>query len=265
MIISAFAIQNSKIKFTEVIILRFSTNALVIKESNIGEQDKLITLLTADRGVIKAYAAGAKSIKSKRAAATGLLSYASFTIDKKGENFRITEATPISLFFGAGSDIVVLSLSQYFCELSAIIEPPPEESQEFLRLILNSLHFLTQKKKNPVLIKAITELRILSTSGYLPNLLACEDCSKFEDDIMYFNIENGSLYCKECMQGVNLLPINRTVLEAMRHIVYSNFDKLYSFSIPETDAELLSNLTERYLLFQTELKITTLDFFNSIK
>ena len=124
----------------------------MIKETNIGEQDKLITLLTADRGVIKAYAAGAKSIKSKRAAATGLLSYASFTIDKKGENLRITEATPISLFFGAGSDIVILSLSQYFCELSLIIEPPPEESEDFLRLILNSLHFLTHKKINSVFI-----------------------------------------------------------------------------------------------------------------
>lgn len=248
-----------------MIILRFTTNALVIKESNIGEQDKLITLLTADKGVIKAYAAGAKNIKSKRAAATGLLSYASFTIDKKGENLRITEATPISLFFGAGSDIVILSLSQYFCELSLVIEPPPEESQNFLRLLLNSLHFLTHKKINPVLIKALTELRILSTSGYMPNLVACEDCGKFEDDIMYFNLENGSLYCKECISGVNLMPINKTVLEAMRHIVYSKFDKLYSFTIPEKDALILSNLTERYLKFQTEHRFMTLEFYNSIK
>lgn len=237
----------------------------MIKESNIGEQDKLITLLTADRGVIKAYAAGAKNIKSKRAAATGLLSYASFTIDKKGENLRITEATPISLFFGAGSDIVILSLSQYFCELSLVIEPPPEESQDFLRLILNSLHFLTHKKMSPALIKAITELRILSTSGYMPNLVACEDCGKFEDDIMYFNLENGSIYCKECMSGINLVPVNRTVLEAMRHIVYSKFDRLYSFTIPEKDALILSNLTENYLKIQTEHRFVTLEFYNSIK
>ena len=237
----------------------------MIKETNIGEQDKLITLLTADRGVIKAYAAGAKSIKSKRAAATGLLSYASFTIDKKGENLRITEATPISLFFGAGSDIVILSLSQYFCELSLIIEPPPEESQDFLRLILNSLHFLTHKKISHILIKAITEFRILSTSGYMPNLIACEDCGKFEDDVMYFGLKNGNLYCKECQQGADLIPVNRTVLEAMRHIVYSKFDKLYSFTIPEKDAQILSNLTENYLKIQTEHKFTTLDFYNSIK
>lgn len=237
----------------------------MIKESNIGEQDKLITLLTADRGVIKAYAAGAKNIKSKRAAATGLLSYASFTIDKKGENLRITEATPITLFFGAGSDIVILSLSQYFCELALVIEPPSEESEDFLRLILNSLHFLTHKKISPALIKAITELRILSSSGYMPNLIACEDCGKFQDDVMYFGLKNGSLYCKECQHGADLIPVNRTVLEAMRHIVYSKFDKLYSFTIPEKDALILSNLTERYLKFQTEHRFLTLEFYNSIK
>lgn len=237
----------------------------MIKESNIGEQDKLITLLTADRGVIRAYAAGTKNIKSKRAAATGLLTYASFTIDKKGENLRITEATPITLFFGAGSDIIILSLSQYFCELALVIEPPSEESENFLRLILNSLHFLTHKKISPVLIKAITELRILSSSGYMPNLIACEDCGKFQDDVMYFSLKNGSLYCKECQQGVDLIPVNRTVLEAMRHIVYSKFDKLYSFTIPEKDALFLSNITERYLKFQTEHRFLALEFYNSIK
>ena len=37
--------------------MRFTTDALVIKEMKIGERDRLVTLMTREFGVIKAYAA----------------------------------------------------------------------------------------------------------------------------------------------------------------------------------------------------------------
>ena len=63
--------------------IRFTTQALVIKEMNVGESDRLVTLLTKDFGIIKAFAAGAKNIKSKKAAATSLLTYSSVTFVEK--------------------------------------------------------------------------------------------------------------------------------------------------------------------------------------
>lgn len=245
--------------------MRITTDALVIKEMNVGENDRLVTLMTHDMGVIKAYAAGAKSIKSKRGAATGLLAYSSFQLQKKGDTYRISEATPNKIFFGSGSDIVTLSLSQYFCELCSILGPQDSTSDEFLRLILNSLNFIGEGKRSPVLIKAITELRVAAISGYMPNLIACDGCGEFEDDIMYFRIGDGRLFCDDCRVGEGLVKINRTILEAMRHIVFSKFNQLYSFEIPESDAEYLSNLTERYITVQTDHRFTTLDFYNSVK
>ena len=54
----------------------------MIGQSSIGDNDRLLTLMTKDFGVIKAFAVGAKSVKSKRGSATGLLSYSNFNIDK---------------------------------------------------------------------------------------------------------------------------------------------------------------------------------------
>ena len=42
---------------------RFTTEGLVIKEMNVGESDRLVTLFTQEYGIIKAFAAGAKNIK----------------------------------------------------------------------------------------------------------------------------------------------------------------------------------------------------------
>lgn len=245
---------------------RFTTEALVIKEMNVGESDRLVTLFTRDYGLIKAFAPGAKSIKSKKGAATSLLAFSSFTVVKRKDTYSISEAVPIRLFFGAGTDIAVLALSQYFCELSGIFAAAGEPDGELLRLMLNSLHFLTKEKRYPPLIKAVTELRTAVLSGYMPDLVACEGCGKFEDDIMYFDVRNGSLFCGDCKpQGEKLIWLDRTLLSAMRHIVYSEFKNLYSFTVPEESARRLADITGEYITVQTEHRFSTLDFYNSIK
>ena len=184
-------------------VTRFTTEALVIKEMNVGESDRLVTLFSKEHGIIKAFASGAKGIKSKKGSATSLLTYGSFTIKNKNGSLRIYEATPITMFFGAGDDIIILTLAQYFCELAFNVAVNGTNNSEFLRLILNSLHFLTVAKRYPPLIKAITELRTASISGYAPNLIACDGCGKFEDDIMYFNMRDGYITCGECEREYN--------------------------------------------------------------
>lgn len=243
---------------------RFTTEGLVIREMNVGESDRLVTLFTREYGIIKAFAAGAKNIKSKKAAATSLLTYSSFTILNKKGTLRIYEATPKSTFFTLGSDIEILSLSQYFCELALEFAESGIPNMELLRLILNSLHFLTKEKRYPPLIKAITELRTAVLSGYMPNLVACKNCGAFESNIMYWSISDGSLSCGECGRKENSVAIDKTLLSALRHIVFSEFKNLYSFDIPNKSAAELSKITEKYLTTQTDYNFSALQFYNSV-
>lgn len=235
----------------------------MIAQSSIGDNDRLLTLMTRDYGVIRAFAVGAKSVKSKRGSATGLLSYSNFLIDKKGDTYKIIEASANKVFFGAGSDILVLAVAQYFCELCAFFGPHDDTAGDFLRVILNSLYYMTEKKKNPVLIKAITELRICAISGYAPALIACDGCGKYEDKLMYFKFDGGMLFCENCKEQ-NCAPINLTVLQAMRHIVYSKIENLYSFEIPDSDVKTLSTITEKYIVFQSEHRFSTLKFYHTV-
>lgn len=223
----------------------------------------MITVITRDIGVINAFVRGVKSIKSKRSPATALLSYSNFIFELKGDTYTVLEASVNKVFFGAGSDIVTLTVAQYFCELCNVMRPVAHESEEFLRLILNSLYFLTENKRSPELIKAITELRVAVIAGYAPNIIACNSCGKFEDAVMYFKLDDGTLYCSNCRKE-NCISVTLTVLQAMRHIVYSKFESLYSFEIPESSALELSKLTEKYVTYQTEHKFTTLDFLRGI-
>ena len=125
---------------------QLTTDCLVIKVKSVGDNDKLLTVLSRELGVISVYASGAKNIKSKKGAATSLLSYSSLTLKKKGEHFRVTEASPVEVFFKTGDDIEALSLAQYFCELAINHAPSDESSEQVLRLFLNEKYKKTAKK-----------------------------------------------------------------------------------------------------------------------
>lgn len=244
---------------------QLTTDCLIIREKSMGESDKLLTVLSRELGVISVYASGAKSIKSKKGAATSLLSYSSLTLKKKGEYFRVTEASPIEVFFKTGDDIEALALAQYFCELAIYHAPSDDSSEQVLRLLLNSLYFLSERKRNIFLIKAIVELRFLSIIGYMPNLVACNKCLKYENDIMYFDMVEGCLYCTHCESFQrNFARINMSLVMAMRYIVFSEFNKLFSFNLTDEAAKVLSKISERYLINKTENNFKTLQFFNSL-
>lgn len=246
--------------------MKLTVDGLVIGERNTGESNRLVTILTRDRGVIRAFANGARKIKSRSAAATELLCYSSFTLFKNKDTYSIDEASPNEVFFALRSDIVKLSLAQYFCEMAAAIIPENVESEIYLRTLLNSLHFLANDKRDINLIKAVTELRLVSAAGYAPDLVACAVCGEYEGGDMFFDIEEGAIYCAECIEAApgSVVPISPSVLAAMRHIVYSEFSKLYNFSLPTDSSKVLADVCEQYLKAQLERGFNTLDFYHSL-
>ncbi len=245
--------------------MQITTDAIVIKVNDVGENDRLITLLTKEHGIVKAFASSAKKIKSKYYAGTALFSYSRFILELVKGTYRVRDASLNNSFFKIGCDISQISLQQYFCELAFVLAPMDASSEAYLRLLLNSMYCINNSKMNQALLKSVFELRILSLSGYTPDLVACSECGEFDKDIFYFNLNQGVLFCEKCIYDKNSTAIlDRTLISAVRHIIYCDFEKLFSFKIPEESAKRLSKITEKYMLAQTEQRFSTLDFYNSI-
>ncbi len=245
--------------------MKITASGLVIREQNIGEADKLITVLTAKHGIVRAFSRGAKKAKSKKLAATSLLVYADFTFTKNRDAFSVEDATVKEVFFELRSDVQKMALAQYFCELAYEFCEEDFESEEVLRLFLNSLWLLKENKKIPAFIKAVTELRLMSLSGYMPDLVACEKCGDYETAYMYFDFENGKIYCKNCTPSSYHKCISLSVVTAMRYVSFSDFDKIFSFTLSNDSLTDFCSICEEYLLNKTQRKFKTLEFYNVIK
>lgn len=247
---------------------KIKTDGLIIKQQNIGEQDRLVTILTRDKGVVRAFVRQGKNIKNPNSAATGLLCYSEFSLYKgKKDYYNVETARLSNMFSELKKDLTNLSLAEYFCEVAAVVCPTEQEAEEHLRLLLNALYLLSKGSTSQLLIKSAVEMRLASISGYMPDLVMCPVCGIYEDEEMYFNL-SGRLLCAKCFEKAPLpqsVKINKGLLMALRHLVFAEDKKLFSFTLPESSLELLSDITESYLSQKIERNFPTLQFYKAVR
>ncbi len=243
--------------------MRITTKGLVIKEQTTGESDRLVTLLTADYGIVKAFVRRAKQMKSRMASATSLFAYSSVSLYRTRDAFVVDDASPIEVFFDLRRDIETLTLAQYFAQLAFETGAEEQPCEELLRLTLNSLHLLCKGEKEHSLIKAVFEFRAACLGGYMPSVLACAKCGVYETDLMYFDTLEGKIYCENCPKA-GAVPVPKTVITAIRFICLTDPAKIFSFSLSEDNLALLSGLAEKYTLSVTQRSFSALEFYKSL-
>ena len=248
---------------------------LVIKAKNINENDKYLTVLCDEYGKISFKAAGVRNFKNKNIVSAQPFAYSEFTLFKTPSFIRMNEAQMIEGFYGIRNDLAALALAVYLSDIASVI--CVEESLDeggILRLLLNSLHMLANNKMPKNTIKAVFELRVLTKSGFMPDLGECEICfcKNFGGDTtIFFDLIGGNLICGECVGKLNqeenpakLIRISCDVLDVMRFITNVRDEKLFSFVLDENIIGELSKVCEKYLLEQLGMNFDSLKYYKSI-
>lgn len=252
--------------------MQIKTKGLVLKHRNIGENDRIVTFLTSDLGVVEASARGVKSVRSPLSGAAQLLTYSELCLYKGRQSYYILDsAETITSFYQIRLDVEKLALASYFCQLAGCVSPGAETAGEFLRLLLNTLHFLQEDKLSPHQLKSIFELRALSIGGFMPNLVGCTLCGEYQKPQMAFLPLEGLLICGDCFPGSAydrengiLMALPEPVLAAMRHIVFSQPERLFGFRLAGDSMNQLAAITEQYTLLHTEGVFKALELYHQM-
>lgn len=250
---------------------------LVLRTTELNETDRMLTVYTAERGIISAMAKGSRSLKSRKMAASGQFCYSSFVIFERGDKLWVREAELIESFYGLRESIETLALAGYVVEVISDVATA-EADPDLLRLTLNTLYAISSGRYNLDVVKGAFEMRLASDLGFMPSVLGCHSCDCKCGDF-YFDIMAGALQCFACHKRaegshttLNLdheSRIVRLVSEgarvAMCYAIYSPLEKLFSFSLEGEDMNLFSSAAEAYLLNHLERGFRSLDFYNEVK
>ena len=251
---------------------------LVVREVDIGDYDKLLTLVTHETGKISVTVKGARSLKSKHVPTSQLYAYAAYVLKRYKQYYYVADSELIESFYDLRTDVAKLALAAYFADVCSDVSVEDQPDEPILRLTLNALYALARSVAPDTQIKAAFELKAMALAGFCPDLSGCARCQKSEADDMYLDIMNGALVCRDCRGAYErkktaddeatasiYAHISPAVLEAMRRVAYSDQKKLLSFSLDGDSLEEFALVCEKYLVNQMEHDYYSLDFYKSVK
>ena len=245
-----------------------TTKALILREVDYKETDRILTLLTQEQGKLTASARGCRKRGSPLAAGCQLLCWSELVLYDYQGRWSVKEASILREFRGVSADVEKLALACYFAEVAEVLAVEGEPCGELLSLTLNSLHALDKLNKPLALIKAAFELKAMCLAGYEPLLDGCAVCGVEQPENPGFHIREGVLHCARCRDEVGegiSMPLSGEALEGARHIVYGDPKRLFSFRAEGESLEQLGNVAEAYLHAQVERGFHTLDFYKQFQ
>ena len=259
---------------------------LVIREIPLKESDKMLTVLTAESGKMTIYANGVRKYKNPNMNSAQLLGYSEFILNKRGEKYWLKESALIESFYDIRLDLNKSALAQYFMDIVCDVCLEDESEETMLRLTLNTLFMLIKGNRSDTHVKAVYELRTAVNLGFLPDLIYCAKCGKYETEYMYFNVMNAVLLCENCIdensavlntedmesfvldkEGTSMIikQLPLAVVKAMRHVVYSDPNRIFSFKLSDDLYGIFGDVCESYLLNHIERGFKTLDFYKQLR
>ena len=254
---------------------------LVLREVNIGEADKLLTVLTSEYGKLTVRAYGARSLKSRLINIARIMSYSTMQLRRKPSgSLSIKDADLGNGFFELYSRLEGLTLGQYFITLCDELTGEDMPDDGMLSLTLNALYAINTRKYPDDMVKAAYELRAMAQCGYRPETDACGVCGNAlsaENAPYLVDAPGGCLLCRECAEkrkiteAVRVIPAPMTscelscaAYEAVRHTLDCPVKRLFAFRLDEKAASEYTRACELYSVTHIGRELKPLKFYKTL-
>lgn len=184
------------------------TSGIVLKESNLGENGKLLVFFTKDFGKISVVAKGVKKTGSSLVQLSQLFAYSNLELYKGNSNlYTLTGGSLIESFSGLGEDYDrIASAGEIVLNILKVIQEDLPDIDS-LRLLLNSLHFISSGKRPPDFVATVFLLKMLQFQGVVPEI--------YEIEQMWNQ------------------KLNDSTINALEHIFYSELSELFNFGVSD--------------------------------
>lgn len=220
-------------------------NGIIIAENNMGDFDKMLTILTPNLGKIGCSAKGSRRPKSLLLSGTQFLCFGEYMLFKGSEHYTMNSCETIEMFYNIRTDLDKLTYASYITKIINDVTTENQNSFNTLKLFLNTLYMISETDKNLDFITSIFKLRMLKILGFAPNIRECTSC-KCKENLGYFSIRDNGFKCTECSkQDTGAIKMSDATRNAIMYIMTADPKKIFSFELSENcmkELELISNI-----------------------
>jgi DNA repair protein RecO (recombination protein O) len=207
-----------------------SCEALVLRHTNYGESDVILSLFSTEYGVQKGFARAARKSRKRFGAVLDPFTQAIFQWKTGRGNFWLLQnAELLTQRIGLRSDFQRLALASYGVELVTLLLEEGQPHPLVYELLCSFLDFLEQGG-NDLSARLLFELRLIYLLGYMPHLLHCSECLKiFDNELIRFDAVRGGSLCLNCA-GTSGIPVALGTVGSLARSLNVNHQQFNGFS-----------------------------------
>ncbi len=223
------------------------TKGIVLVESNMGDSDKMITLLTPGLGKIGCAAKGARRPKSALLAGTQYLCFGDYILFEGNNTYNINSCDIIEIFYNLRTDLDKLENAANITKIVNDIATENESNYKTLQLLLNTLYMISETEMNKELVTSIFKMRLMSILGYTPQIEKCVICGA-KENITHFSIKDNGFKCNECSkQDTGAITMSKGTRDGIKYTIMAPPKKIFSFGITEECIQEYKIISRIYL------------------
>jgi DNA repair protein RecO (recombination protein O) len=236
----------------------------VLKTSDLGENNKILTIFTDKIGKISTVAKGAKKSKSKFLSLTQPLCYGEYMVFRGKNLYTLNEGKIIDSFQELLGDLTTLTYASYLCELVDISMQQDESNRELFKEFVTALYLIKTKAiDNELLIRAF-ELKLMRLTGYTINFENCSLCRKKIVNSNYISLQYYGGVCDDCNKEHGM-HISRATFNALKFLNNITLDKVYRLNLSKEIKEELYKINISLIANNYSRKPKSLQMFDFIK
>ena len=228
--------------------------AIILRTRDYSESDRLITFFTRNQGQLTGIAKGARRSKKRFVHTLEPLSHVSITYADRATTglVRIDGSELKNAFTALRGDIARLGYASVSCEIVLKMSPERQANPSLFTLLCQNLEQL-ELGAEPENSSLLFQIRMLSLSGYAPNLQSCMLCDQQPraGQNWFISIPQGGLLCRTHHQGPEIYPVSLGTVMLLRQAQQLPLTKLWRLRFQRQSREesrfLLLNLTRHHL------------------
>jgi DNA repair protein RecO (recombination protein O) len=248
----------------------YQSEAIALKQFDLGEADKIITFYSKDMGKIRAVASGARKSNSRISGLVLPFTYNKLIIYRGRSIDRIKQIENIYSFSLLRENLNKIAYATYMAEIIDKVGLEGDPNEELFSLLISSYyHLLKVDEKKLDNINLVFKLSLLNILGYRPELNICTICNKNNSTCPsnFFSISRGGIVCRNCIKKADesLVNISGETLEIMKRIQTFGFNSLKNLILSPKACRNMDELLDLFIEYHLELKIKSLDFLHMIR
>ena len=215
----------------------YKTEAIVLRSMDLGEADRVLTVLTPRLGKLRVVAKGIRRPRSRIGGGLEPFSDVNLVLAVGRTWDVVTQSALEEPHLGLRNDLRSTASAWYVVELADRFCEERADSHSAFVLLSQALHALDAASLGVSrdVVARWFELHLLDAMGFRPQLTRCLECGALiEPDGNAYSPVAGGVLCPDCAHAaLGARPVSADALKVMRHLARSELVDVLRLGVPD--------------------------------